>query len=223
MVHSIIRVARLPCVNPTNSSLPKRTSPVAARSRSTIMSNRALLSILPSDTLGASARIYCWAMAPGAPLAVAETKIPLPTAPDTRSGVLSMAIGSRCMTSAPFTRENRTRMSKRARKARLSSGRATVLLGRRPSVSASAVPGAMSNGSTTAAVMPATRFASAPPTPARSSAWARPSPCPSEADRSRLGLSGVPVSVCTASVAPMCRPLSPPHASGAIDWARASS
>ena len=67
------------------------------------------------------------------------------------------------------------------------------------------------------------RAASPPPTPDRSSRRVKLSPCPNVAVNSMRGRSGAAASGCTASVAAIRRPVSPPHANGNMVCARACS
>ena len=60
------------------------------------------------------------------------------TRPWMRSGVSSTAIGIELKASWPLTRFSSTLRSKRARKLKLSTGRATIRFGRRPSVRSTA-------------------------------------------------------------------------------------
>ena len=109
--------------------------------------------------------------------------------------------------------------SNAARKSSFSSGRGWNLVGRRPSVSDSNVPGR----SDAAPTSDATRAASPPPTPARCNVPASVSPSPSAAVSSICGRSGVSLSGRTSAPAAIRRPVVAPSASGANDCVRASS
>ena len=140
-----------------------------------------------------------------------------------RSGVVSTRIGRGSTASRPSRRSRASSRSKRARSESESSGRGSPEAGRRPRTISTLVPGAISSSGIAAASMRAILPASPAPTPARCSMRAKLSPCARVATISRRGRSGADWSGITASVAAMCRPLSPPSASGMIIWLRNSS
>ena len=113
--------------------------------------------------------------------------------------------------------------SNRARKAIDSSGRGAPGAGRRPSTMSNVVPGSRSLSAVAPATSSATRRLSSRPTPARRNMRSKLSPLASVATISSVGRSGAPASGSTSAVAPICRPLSAPRASGRIIWLRYSS
>ena len=124
--------------------------------------------------------------------------------------------------STPPARSSSSARSSRARNASRSSGRGRSRLARRPNMMSSRVPGftpSLMSAPTSALIVATSPLL----TPARDKARASVSLLPTWALSSICGRSGVWRSGCTASVAPIRRPLSAPSASGVIIWLRTSS
>ena len=119
-------------------------------------------------------------------------------------------------------RVNSSSRSKRARKARLSSGRGSPGAGRRPSSTSICVPGVISPSATACPTSAAARSTSPDDTPARRSIETKLSPGASVTTSWICGRSGALFKGMTCAVGPMRRPESAPSASGRIIWLRNS-